>query len=104
MKELEFRVPKHSDLTGAEQVIESVCADRGLRVGMKASLASFPGSIHWHFKKPDEKGTLEITFVRKDRRIWAQVQNGRKAEWIDAELPRVRKGIEQKLKVESAGG
>ena len=79
MKEVEFRVPKQCDLAGAELLIESACARRGLIVAMKGTLAGYPGCVHWHWKKREAKGTLEITLYPKDRRIWAQVQDGRRA-------------------------
>ncbi len=98
MQEIEFTVPAKADLDQAEAVIESVCAAHGLQAGMKSPLASFPGSIHWHYKKPREKGTLELTLFRRDRRIWAQVQEGRKAPWISTVLPLVRSAIERELR------
>jgi hypothetical protein len=97
MQEIEFTVPT-KDLDQAEAVIESVCAAHGLQAGMKSQLASFPGSIHWHYKKPREKGTLELTLFRRDRRIWAQVQEGRLAPWISTVLPLVRSAIERELR------
>jgi hypothetical protein len=97
LKEVEFRVPKHSGLRAAEAMIESVCAQRGLTIGRKGSLASFPGSIHWHFKTQKERGTLEITLWPNGRRLWAQVQKGRRAAWIDRELPVLRQAIEKQL-------
>lgn len=98
MREVEFQVTKKCDLARAEALIERVCAERGLSVGMKGSLASHPGCIHWHFKKPKEKGTLEITLHAEARRIWAQVQDGRKAEWIDKELSALQRVIEKELR------
>jgi len=98
MKELEFAVPKNCDLRKAGRVIETACARRGLQLAMKGTLASYPGSTHWHFKQPDQKGTLELTLFLPVRRIWAQVQDGRRAAWIDAELPRLRRAIERELK------
>jgi hypothetical protein len=98
MKEFEFHVPTECDLSGAEDMIEKAAAERGLHIGMKGSLAAYPGCIHWHFKIQGQKGTLEITLYLKDRRIWAQVQDGRRADWIDAELPRLRHAIENKLR------
>jgi hypothetical protein len=98
MKEFEFHVPTECDLSGAEDMIEKAAAERGLRIEMKGSLASYPGCIHWHFKNQKQKGTLEITLWPQRRRIWAQVQDGRTAEWIDVELPRLRHAIENKIR------
>lgn len=98
MKEIEFRTPRNCDLTKAEQLIESVCKELGLRQVMKGSLAKYPGCSHWHYKKNEQSGTLELTLFIPGRRIWAKVQAGRQAPWIDLELPRVRSGIESALR------
>jgi hypothetical protein len=95
--ELEFAVPEQYDMAGAEKLIEKVCAGRGLGVAMKGSLKGYPGCVHWHYKRPGHKGTLEITVYPEARRIWAQVQDGRRAPWIDAELPRLQREIEGEL-------
>jgi hypothetical protein len=65
---------------------------------MKGTLASYPGSTHWHYRKPGQKGTLELTLYIPDRRIWAKIQDSRKAPWINATLPSLRKTIEQQLR------
>jgi hypothetical protein len=98
MKEVEFSVPSGCDLGSAERLIEAVCLRRGLQVTMKGSLATFPGSIHWHYKNQSQKGTLELTLHVPSGRIWAQVQNGRRAEWIDLELPGLQRAIERELR------
>ena len=101
MKEIEFHIPQQCDLTRAEHLIEQACAGLGLMIGMKGSLASCQGSVHWHYKKNQHKGTLELTLYPKERRIWAQVQNGRRAPWIDIELPPLQRAIEGELRREA---
>lgn len=98
MQQIEFRVPRTADLKKAGALIERVSARCGLVASMKGSLAAYPGSVHWHFKKQKEKGTLEITLHPGERRIWAQVQAGRKAAWIDQTLPHLRRTIEKELR------
>jgi hypothetical protein len=102
MREVEFQVSPLSPLTDVDPTIESACTAEGLQLGMKGTLASFPGSTHWHFKRPRERGTLEITSFPRDRRIWAQIQDGRRAEWIDPCLAKIKSAVEKKLK-ESIG-
>ena len=63
---------------------------------MKGSLSTYPGSIHWHYKSSGQKGTVEITLLAAQRRIWLQVQDGRRAAWIDRELPAIRREIEKR--------
>jgi hypothetical protein len=65
---------------------------------MKGSLAKYPDSIHWRYRKQDQKGTLELTLYIRKRRIWAKIQDGRKAPWINATLPSLRKAIEEQLR------
>jgi hypothetical protein len=97
MKEVKFRVPHGCDLRDAEKKIERICAGRGLTQTMKGSQSKFPGCVHWHYKNGSQRGTLELTLWREENRIWATVQEGRKAEWIDGELPRLKKEIEQAI-------
>jgi hypothetical protein len=98
MEQIEFRVPARRDLKRADILIERVCAAHGLHAAMKGSLATYPGSIHWHYKKPKQKGTLELTLLRSQRRIWAAIHTNRKAPWIEEVLPAVRAAIERALK------
>lgn len=98
MKEIKFSVPRDCNLSRAPRVIESVCAQRGLELVMKGTAASYPGSIHWHYKQSKQKGTLELTLYPPARRLRAKIQEGRKAPWIDEELPRLRRAIESALR------
>jgi hypothetical protein len=98
MQQVEFRVPRDLNLKRAEQLIEEACAELNLTIAMKSSLASYPGSTHWHYKNGKEKGTLELTLFPRDRRLWAQVQSGRKAPWIEATLPELQRKIDRALK------
>jgi hypothetical protein len=100
MQEVEFAVPRNCNLDRAEKVIESAASALQLTLSMKTTLAGYPGSIHWHYKSGKEKGTLELTLFPRDRRIWAQVQSGRKAPWIDVVLPKVQREIEAALRRE----
>jgi hypothetical protein len=101
MREVEFCVPLSARLSHGAAAIEAACSAEGLEIGMKGTLASFPGSIHWHFKKPRERGTLEITLFPRDRRIWAQIQDGRRADWIEPCLKNIKHAVEAEL---NAGG
>jgi hypothetical protein len=98
MREVEFDVRPSAKLDHADSIIESECLAQGLVIGMKGTLASFPGSTHWHFRRQGERGTLEITLFPRGRRIWAQIQDGRRADWIDPCLIRIREAVEAKLK------
>ena len=98
MQEVEFQVPGGCDLASAENLIEHVCAALDLQPAMKSTLASYPGSVHWHYKRGKEKGTLELTLAPGSRRIWAQVHINRNGAWIEEVLPRVRAEVEGALR------
>lgn len=98
MKEIEFKVSQKCDLTRADALIEKICAEHGLELALKGTLSKYRGCIHWHYAQPGQKGTLELTLYASARRIWAKVQEGRKAPWIGKELPALRRAIERALK------
>jgi hypothetical protein len=99
MTEVEFAVPQGCGLSGAAALIEKACRGCGLRVSTRATLSSYPGSIHWHIKRGIQPGTLEVTLWEAKRRVWASVQDGRRAAWIDEALPLVKAAVEAELRI-----
>jgi hypothetical protein len=99
MTEVEFTVPQGYSLSGAASLIEKACLGCGLRVSTRVTLNSYPGSIHWHVKRGIQSGTLEVTLWEAKRRVWASVQDGRRAAWIDEALPRVKDAVETALRI-----
>jgi hypothetical protein len=97
MIELDVPVPAGADLAQIEQAITSTCADAGLRSTLKGTLAQYPGSVHWHYARPRERGTLEITWQPQPPRLWFKVSQGRRAPWIDALLPHLQKTLQAAL-------
>lgn len=97
MLEVEFKVPRGCNLRDADGIVERVCSSLGLKVVLRGSLASYPGCKHWHFRKGRESGTLELTLDARAHRVWAKVQSGRRAAWIDSLLPQVQRQVESAL-------
>ena len=97
MQEFEFQIPPSAQLSNLDSEVESICIGEGLQVAMKSSLARFPGSVHWHFKKPGVRGTLEITSYPLEKRLWASIQAGRRADWIEPCLEKIKAKIETHL-------
>lgn len=79
--EIELKGPHDPELVAAK--LESTAGGLGL-VATRTSLSKYPGSLHWHFKRPGEKGTLEATWWPKGQRLWLSVHEGRSAPWQDA--------------------
>lgn len=57
--------------------------DAGLE-GTEGTLKSYPGSMHFHLRKPKERGTLELTWWPAKRRFWVSVHANRRAPWQEA--------------------
>ena len=94
MEEIEMAV----DPVGREEQlaawIEKAADHYGLQLRMKGTLHTYPGSEHWHFQKPGERGTLEVTLWPRGNRVWFSVQSGRRAAWITEILPHMKAWIE----------
>lgn len=96
---IDFAVPQSCNLSGAAALIEKACRGCGLRVSARSTLSSYPGCVHWHVKRGMQPGTLEVTLWEAKRRIWASVQDGRRAAWIDEALPQVKDAVETELRI-----
>ena len=62
----------------AERVLQE-CARRGLVVGIERGLGSCGDGRHWHLRKPDRAGTLELSECRE--RVWLKVHPLRDGGW-----------------------
>jgi hypothetical protein len=93
MIELDVPVPAEADQAQIEAAISSVCAAAGLRSTLQGTLARYPGSVHWHFARPRERGTLEITWWPRPRRLWFKISAGRTAPWLTVLLPTLQPAL-----------
>ena len=85
------------DWSAAPATIEVTCAELGLVQSLRGSLAKYPGAIHWHYKMPEQAGTLEITMSERRQEIWISVQSGRRAEWILDKVEQIVAMVEARL-------
>ena len=103
MVDFPIAIPAAVDFRRAEYMVESCCRRLGLVLGMKTTLVKHPGSIHWHFKRPAQSGTLEITYWPGERRAWFTMQSGRKGEWIEDAMVELGQRIGQRIRSTSTG-
>ena len=104
MFELEVSLPQQTDLTRVPATVEAVCAAEGLRRALKATLAKYPGSVHWHYRRDRERGTLEITLWPEQSRLWFKVSRGRAGVWIEELLPRLSEALAAALTATMVSG
>jgi hypothetical protein len=95
MIELELHVPSRAH--SIPGLVERICLLEGLEISLKGTLAGYPGSVHWHFKKGKPPGTLELTWWEREKRLWFKVAAGRSAGWVDEMAEKLRERIEQAL-------
>jgi hypothetical protein len=97
MREIELDVPAGIREDILILRIEESCAASHLTCTLKATLTKYPGSVHWHFKQEKQKGILEITWWKKEQRLWFKVADNRTGEWISVSLPKLKEEIEKQL-------
>ena len=83
MREIEVPLLQNASLDQADTLVEDCCQALGLRQTLKGTLKQYPGCTHWHYKQGSEKGTLEITLWREQRRLWFKISAGRTGVWIE---------------------
>jgi hypothetical protein len=93
--ELDVHLPQDIDAAGVPPLIEQACAREELIAAMRGTLATYPGCIHWHFKRAGERGTLEVTWWPKNRKLWFKVADGREGSWIRGAMERLRDRLEK---------
>lgn len=88
--------PSATDAAVQRRVVK-VCDDLGLMIASRSTLAMYPGSVHWHVKKPSHTGTLEITWWPMERRLWLSVHANRSGDWVDNAVMRVKEELSSRL-------
>jgi hypothetical protein len=77
--------------------IEEAAQSLGLVVTQVATLAKYPGCIHWHFKRGSGRGTLEATYWPDQKRAWLSCRSGREADWIAPTIQRMKGIVEKRV-------
>ncbi len=97
MTEVEVFVPAQTRPESVPDVLMRAFAAEGLTITLAGTLKQYPGCLHWHLKRRKERGTLETTWHPLKSRLWFKIADGRKGEWIDATVARLKMQIEHGL-------
>ena len=97
MIEVELQIPANISAEHVIEVVEQACVSHGLACVRKGTLASYPGSTHWHLKMGKQKGTLEITWWQAGNRLWLKAAIGRMGDWMTESMTTLKKKIEKSL-------
>lgn len=80
----EMKVAAGISAAKVNEIVERICAEEGLAQTMKDTLATYPGSIHWHYKRNQKQpGVLEITYWPVRDRLWVSAHQNRLVDWIE---------------------
>jgi hypothetical protein len=101
MKRIDIDVPPGADLTDLDIGIECAVDALGLRVALRGGLSQYPGATHWHFKRDEEPGTLELTWWPREMRLWLSVHDNRDAAWIEPSIEALRSVLDARLRSRS---
>jgi hypothetical protein len=72
--------------TNIGAAVESTAAHFGLQITSDGKLGKFPGSRHWHLKRPKSTGTLELTYWPQQERFWVTYHSNRIGDGWVAEI------------------
>jgi hypothetical protein len=97
MVEVNIKIPETVNTAVLMDVIERVCRAHDLACTLKGTLVKYPGSLHWHFKKGQQTGTLEITWWANKEHLWFKVADGRAGAWIEETLSQMKEEIQNAL-------
>jgi hypothetical protein len=81
METIDISLPSNHSRIAMLALIKHAIADAGL-LSDRLELHSYPGSTHWHIRRPGAKGTLELTYWPQAGRLWFTVHANRRADWI----------------------
>ena len=97
MLSLEVKLPSGSRPAYVRGLVEKTCRTKGLKVSVKTSLVSYPGSTHWHFKRGVERGTVEVTYWMDGGRLWISVHDNRTGAWTTDLAKELKSALESRL-------
>jgi hypothetical protein len=82
MDVFEITLPAGYSPVALAVLIEQAAGACGLSISQITTLRTYPGSTHWHLKRPGVPGTLELTSWPQAGRLWFSVHANRQATWV----------------------
>lgn len=95
MRQIVIPVRPSATDDAVQRAVVAVCNELGLTVASRTTLATYPGSVHWHVRQPPQPGTMEITWWVSEHRLWLSVHANRGGEWVEEAMARVKERVSQ---------
>lgn len=61
--------------------VEHIAHTYNLVFKQRMKLSTKKGSYHWHFKKPIDKGVLEVTYWPSNTQFCLEIHDNRRTDW-----------------------
>jgi hypothetical protein len=82
----------------AEAAVIEASRELGLTISTDGSLSKYPGSRHWHLKNAKRPGTLEVTYWRREQRLWLAYHSNRRGDgWVTEFAERMAANVAARL-------
>lgn len=94
--ELPFDLPRRDRSFSA--AVQNWAGEIGLVSKMMGSLARYPGSQHWHFKRGGQPGIIELTIIPDQARGWFSMRRGRARGWKKQEVENLLRSLVRALR------
>ncbi len=88
MRTIEIGLAEIVSVVEMERALTAACEEIGLSISAQGSLVRHDGNLHWHLKRENERGTLEVSYVPEPTRLWLAVHSNREGAWIDEVIAR----------------
>ena len=86
-----------SDPVRVRRLVEKTCRSLGLDMKIKRPYSHSPKSVHWHYKRGSEPGTIEVTFWEEKERLWLSVHSNRTGSWTSGGLVLLERALQEEL-------
>ncbi len=93
----EIELPAVVNVDRLDDAVESCCLEVGLDLRFKTSVKKHPASVHWHFGRRNQRGTLEVTLLVREKRLSISVHTNRAGAWTDAMMIELKSKLETEL-------
>lgn len=77
------------------EIVEKIIGRFELDIKQKTTLSAYPGCVHYHVKPGKLAGVMEITYWPKERRLWVDIHDNRRAEWNVRMMPLFVEALEE---------
>ena len=84
---LVYEITASSPPTRLTPALVAAGVPHGLHIALSTELKTYPGSRHWHLRRADLPGVLEVTYWPKRNRLWVSVRANRDGGWARQACP-----------------